>query len=166
MKKILPLFTASVLTAAIAISSSTVYAHSDRYDSGAEMFHPITTEFGQYEPGMHAVKTIEINMTDEMRFTPDLIHVRKGDVIKFVHTNSGESMHEFVLGTESSIDEHAKMMKKFPGMEHSEPYMSHVMPGVTGVVLWRFSEKGEFSFGCLVPGHYDAGMKGKVVVES
>jgi len=166
MKKILPLLTASVLTAAIAISSSAIYAHSDSHNSEAEMFDPVTNEFGQYEPDMQVIKTVEITMTDEMRFTPSLIHVKKGDVIRFVHTNPGQLMHEFVLGTESSLDEHAEMMKKFPGMEHSEPYMSHVAPGQTGEVVWKFSKSGEFSFGCLIPGHYDAGMKGMVVVES
>ena len=166
MKNILPVLTASILTATIAISSSSLYAHSESHGGEAPEFDPVTTEFGQYESDMHVVKTIEITMTDQMRFTPSLVHVKKGDVIKFVHTNPGQLMHEFVLGTESTLDQHAVMMKKFPGMEHSEPYMSHVQPGSTGEVIWKFSNEGEFSFGCLIPGHYDAGMKGKVVVES
>jgi uncharacterized cupredoxin-like copper-binding protein len=75
-------------------------------------------------------------------------------------------MHEFVLGTPHSLVEHAEMMKKFPGMEHAEPYMTHVAPGKKGEIVWQFSETGEFAFGCLIPGHFDAGMKGKVIVES
>jgi uncharacterized cupredoxin-like copper-binding protein len=75
-------------------------------------------------------------------------------------------VHEFVLGTSDSLVMHADMMKKFPGMEHSDPYMTHVAPGKKGEVIWQFSEAGEFSFGCLIPGHFDAGMKGKVLVGS
>jgi len=56
-------------------------------------------------------------------------------------------------------------MQKFPNMEHEEPYMIHVEPGQQGTMLWKFTKKGEFGFGCLVPGHFDAGMKGKITVE-
>ena len=129
-------------------------------------FDPVENEFGSYKPKMQVTKTIEIVMLDEMRFTPSVVNVKKGDVIKFVHSNPGVIMHEFVLGTPDSLTEHAEMMKKFPGMEHSEPYMTHVAPGKKGEVIWQFSEEGEFSFGCLIPGHFDAGMKGSVIVES
>ena len=83
-----------------------------------------------------------------------------------MHKNTGQQVHEFVLGTSASLDEHAEMMKKFPGMEHEEPYMLHVAPGEGGEITWKFSESGEFAFGCLIPGHYDAGMKGTVSVGS
>ncbi len=101
-----------------------------------------------------------------MRFTPNVIKVKQGEVIKFVHSNVGQIMHEFVLGTPESLAEHAEMMKKFPGMEHEEPYMAHVAPGKTGVIVWQFNKSGKFAFGCLIPGHYDAGMKGSIIVES
>ena len=59
----------------------------------------------------------------------------------------------------------AQMMKQHPNMEHSEPYMLHVEPGKQGHIIWRFDKPGEVSFGCLIPGHYDAGMKGTIIVE-
>ena len=115
---------------------------------------------------MEVTRTIEIEMSDAMTFTPSEITVNQGDVIKFVHKNTGQLMHEFVLGTPSSLDEHAEMMKKFPNMEHEEPYMAHVAPGEEGAITWKFSQAGEFSFGCLIPGHYDAGMKGLITVSN
>jgi len=157
---------ASALAGVFAISSGALHADSSSHGSGAMHFDPVETEFGAYEPDMHATKTVEIEMTDAMRFTPDIIRVKAGDVVKMTHTNTGEMMHELVLGTETSLDEHAEMMKKFPGMEHEEPYMSHVKPGETGEIMWKFTQAGEYSFGCLIPGHYDAGMKGKIIVES
>ncbi len=109
-------------------------------------------------------RTIEIGMTDAMRFTPDRLEVRQGETIRFVHRNAGQVMHEFVLGTQKDLDEHAALMKKFPGMEHDEPYMSHVAPGQRGEIVWRFNRAGEFDFACLLPGHYEAGMVGKIKV--
>lgn len=109
-------------------------------------------------------RTIEIGMTDAMRFTPDRLEVRQGETIRFVHRNAGQVMHEFVLGTKKDLDEHAALMKKFPGMEHDEPYMSHVAPGQRGEIVWRFNRAGEFDFACLLPGHYEAGMVGKIKV--
>lgn len=76
-------------------------------------------------------------------------------------SNTDQIVHEFVLGTPDSLVMHAEMMMKFPGMEHSEPYMAHVVPCKNGEVIWQFSEAGEFSFRCLIPGHFAAGMKGK-----
>ena len=60
---------------------------------------------------------------------------------------------------------HAELMKQFPGMEHDDPNIAHVKPGATGELVWRFTQAGEFQFACLVPGHYEAGMIGKVVVK-
>jgi uncharacterized cupredoxin-like copper-binding protein len=168
MKKTETMFAASLLAITFSLTPMSVFASGDHDHSHGKMmeFDPTENEFGNYRPGMHITKTIEVEMSDEMRFTPSFIKVKKGDVIKFVHRNKGQTMHEFVLGTADSLAEHAEMMKKFPGMEHSEAYMTHVAPGKKGEVIWQFSETGEFAFGCLIPGHFDAGMKGKVIVGS
>ena len=55
-------------------------------------------------------------------------------------------------------------MRKNPGMEHDEPYMLHVKPGAKGTMTWKFTHAGTFEFGCMVAGHYEAGMKGSIVV--
>ena len=56
-------------------------------------------------------------------------------------------------------------MRKFPDMEHDEPNMAHVKPGATGELAWKFDKAGTFSFACLIPGHFEAGMTGTVVVK-
>ena len=111
-----------------------------------------------------ATRTIEIRMDDRMRFTPDLIEVREGETVRLVHRNAGKVMHEFVLGTKQDLDEHAALMLRFPNMEHDGPYMAHVGPGKNGAIVWTFNRAGEFDFACLIPGHYQAGMVGKVRV--
>ncbi|PZP90841.1 MAG: plastocyanin [Variovorax paradoxus] len=111
-----------------------------------------------------ASRTIEVAMTDNMRFSPDRIEVRQGETVKFVVKNAGKVMHEMVIGTKKDLDEHAAMMVKHPGMEHDEPYMTHVGAGKTGEIVWTFNRPGEFDFACLIAGHYQAGMVGKINV--
>lgn len=163
MKNTVKTFYAALVAVMLGLAPVGVYAHSEEHANEVQ-YEPVENEFGSYQPGMKVTRTIEIDMNDQMRFSPDLIKVNEGDVIRFVHTNSGQLMHEFVLGTPESLAQHAEMMKKFPGMEHSEPYMAHVPPGKKGEIIWKFTKSGEFGFGCLIPGHFDAGMKGRVIV--
>ena len=111
-------------------------------------------------------RTIELTMTDNMRFTPDRIDVRQGETVRIVVKNNGKMLHEFVLGTKKELDEHAALMIKFPTMEHDAPYMAHVPVGKTGEIVWTFNRAGDFDFACLIAGHYPAGMVGKVKVAS
>lgn len=109
-------------------------------------------------------RTIEIGMSDQMRFSPDQLEVKQGETIRFVHRNPGKLLHEFVLGTKPELDAHAAMMVKFPGMQHDEPYMAHVGPGQNGEIIWTFNRAGDFDFACLIAGHYQAGMVGRIRV--
>ena len=87
-----------------------------------------------------------------------------GDTVRFVLKNGGKVMHEFVIGTKKTLDEHAALMVKFPGMQHEQPYMAHVPPGKTGELIWNFNKPGNFDFACLIAGHYQAGMIGTITV--
>ena len=109
-------------------------------------------------------RTIRVKMTDHMRFSPAHIEVRQGETIRFVLHNDGKLMHEFVIGTQKELDEHAALMVRFPDMEHDEPYMAHVAPGRVGRIVWTFNRPGEFGFACLIAGHYQAGMVGRIRV--
>ncbi len=111
-------------------------------------------------------RTITLTMGDNMRFTPDALTVKQGETIRFVVKNQGKQMHEMVIGTKKELDAHAAMMVKFPGMEHDEPYMAHVSPGKSQNLIWTFNRAGEFDFACLIAGHYQAGMVGKINVAS
>lgn len=109
-------------------------------------------------------RTLRVTMSDSMRFDPSSIDVRQGETVRFVIHNTGKLMHEFVIGTKKELDDHAEQMKRFPNMQHEEPYMAHVAPGQSGEIVWRFNRAGSFDFGCLIAGHYDAGMVGRIVV--
>jgi uncharacterized cupredoxin-like copper-binding protein len=122
-------------------------------------------EWGIAGDARAAKRTIEITMTDNMRFSPDRIEVKQGETVKFLVKNTGKQLHEMVIGTRKELDEHAALMAKFPNMEHDEPYMAHVQPGKKAEIVWQFTKPGEFHYGCLIPGHFEAGMIGKVTVK-
>jgi len=127
----------------------------------------ISTEekaFGREGDPKRVSRTVNVDMSDAMRFSPAELKVKRGETIRFLVKNSGKTMHEMVLGTMQELAEHAELMKKHPGMEHDEPYMAHVAPGKAQTVVWQFTKPGEFYYGCLIPGHFEAGMVGKVIV--
>ena len=121
--------------------------------------------FGVAADPRTAKRTIRVGMGDEMRFTPAAVAIKQGETVRFVVQNKGKVLHEMVLGTMDELKEHAELMRKFPGMEHDEPHMTHVNPGKSGEIGWRFTKTGTYYFGCLIRGHFEAGMIGKVVVE-
>lgn len=124
----------------------------------------IETAFGQPGNPRQVSRTFSIEMTDNMRFTPPLLTVQRGETIRIIATNQGKLLHELVLGTPEEIKHHSDAMKQHPGMAHEEPNMVHVAPGLQGDLVWQFTKAGEFQFACLLPGHFEAGMVGKVIV--
>lgn len=139
-------------------------AHEDESDS-AETLALEQKPWGIGAAVSEATRTIKVSMSDTMRFTPETMSVSVGETVRFVIHNEGAVMHEFVLGTTETNDEHAELMLKFPGMEHDEPYMAHVPPGNTGEIVWTFNQAGTFDFACLIAGHYQAGMVGTITVQ-
>src|SRR5205814_2702440 len=71
-------------------------------------------EWGIAGDAKAARRTIEMKMTDQMRFTPDRIEVTEGDTVKLVFRNRGKVLHEWVLGTKRQLEEHAALMLKIP----------------------------------------------------
>jgi uncharacterized cupredoxin-like copper-binding protein len=121
------------------------------------------------DPGQVS-RIIEITMMDNS-YKPSEIKVKQGDTIKFLLTNTGRKKHEMIIGTPEEIDEHGRMMKKFPDMEHpDEPNVVTVEPGKTGELIWHFTKAGTVDFACPLPGHFKGmkspGMKGTIKVEA
>jgi len=109
-------------------------------------------------------RIVAVSASDKMRFSPERIAVKRGETVRFVMTNVGATKHEMVLGTRKELRDHAKLMQRFPEMEHDDPNAVAARPGETAELVWKFTKAGEFYFGCLVPGHFESGMHGKIVV--
>ena len=122
------------------------------------------TPFGREGDARKATRTIKIETSDAMRYFPDHVTVKKGQTVRFNIRNSGELPHEMVLGTMDDLKKDAQLVRKNSDVERDEPNVAHVEPGQTGRIVWQFTRAGEFYYGCLVPGHFDAGMIGTIVV--
>ena len=134
--------------------------------------HEDHAKFSAGQPGdpNKPARTIHVLMRDDgneqnMRFEPALITVRKGEQIRFLLENGGTESHEFMLATVAENRKHAQLMKKFPEMEHDDPNAKRLAMSERGELLWRFTKVGQFEFACLIPGHYEAGMLGKIIVK-
>jgi uncharacterized cupredoxin-like copper-binding protein len=153
-----------VVAAAMSIAGASAVAHgTNDHDKAAEV-RKEQKEWGIAGDAKTVKRTIALSMSDQMRFTPDRIDVKQGETVRIALRNTGNMLHEMVIGTRKELDEHAALMLKFPDMEHDEPYMAHIPPGKTGEIVWTFNRAGEFDFACLIAGHYQAGMKGKIKV--
>ena len=144
--------------AALLLLSTPAFAQHDHGKPAGE------TAFGRPGNPKAVSRTIEIDMSDKLRFTPSVIEVKQGETIRFRAKNSGQTLHEMVLGTKADLKKHAEDMRKKPGMKHDAPYLTHVAPGKTGSIVWQFTKAGEFEFACLVPGHFEGGMIGQIKV--
>lgn len=162
--------TTALLLTLVAGASTPAFAHGEAaHEEPAANAGKVRKEqkpWGIAGDAQAVSRTVTFAMSDDMRFTPDLIEVKQGETIRFVVRNGGKVLHEMVLGTKKDLQEHAALMLRFPGMEHDEPYMAHVAAGKTGEIVWTFNRTGRFDFACLVAGHYQAGMTGTVNVVS
>jgi len=136
--------------------------------AGGNVLAHEATLFGEPGDQGKVSRTIHVTMSEKgtkMLFVPDAIDVKKGEQVRFVLDNDGIFNHEFVLGTERSISQHAAEMKKHPHMEHADPHSLTVSPYDRGELLWRFTKPGQYVFACLIPGHLERGMRGTIVVK-
>ena len=155
------------LVAVLLAATGLAAAHSESRHDHAPLAAAASEEyaFGRAGDPRHATRTVLITMSDKMRFDPANLAIRQGETVKFVVRNVGKVMHEMVIGTRKGLKEHAELRKRYPAMEHDDPFGTHVAPGKTGMIVWQFTKPGEFHFGCLVPGHFEAGMVGQISVQ-
>lgn len=149
----------------LALSSPWAWAHGDGSAHHAAATGPAEqTAWGIAAQATPVQRTLTLDMGDNMRFSPDLIEVQEGETLRIVVRNQGRKLHEVVLGTPDELKKHAELMKRFPNMEHDEPWMAHVAAGQQGELRWTFNRPGEFAFACLVGNHFQRGMQGRIVV--
>lgn len=127
--------------------------------------HEETDHEASVDPG-DADRVVEIVMTD-FAFAPAPVTVAAGETVKFMVKNEGVIEHEFRLTTQHAADEHIASGHEGHdegggGHGHDEIVLL-VQPGETGTVDVAFHEAGEFEIvACLIPGHFEAGMKATV----
>ncbi len=153
------LISASALAAWLA-TAPVAFAHTDPT-------HADSSQAPSHAPGQpgdpkKVNRTVTIAMSDQMRFEPGRITVQRGDTVRFVLVNHGKLAHEMVLGSLAEMQTHAEQMRQHPGMTHAEPNQASVDADQTGDLVWQFTQTGTFDFACLLPGHFEAGMRGQI----
>ncbi|WP_443697496.1 copper-resistant cuproprotein CopI [Pseudomonas sp.] len=152
-----------------------------------------TYAFGQPASADKATRTVEVVLQD-MSFSPKSLDVKAGETVRFVLVNKGQLLHEFNLGDAAMHAEHQKQMMQMQssgmlnatgmgkmdhgamdhgamasmgnmgGMKHDDPNSVLVEPGKTAELTWTFTKASGLEFACNIPGHYQAGMVGKLNV--
>lgn len=150
--------------------------HSHGEATAADEHHGALTATGPHDPILAQVvsRSMAVNMDDQMRFTPSQIEVQAGETIRFVVSNSGRTAHEMVLGSDEDINAHSEAMKQAAAKgaasdsahHHSTGAAISVAAGETGELVVTFSKATRLQMACLIPGHYEAGMRGTVSVQA
>lgn len=140
-----------------------------------------TFAFGHAAQASDATRTVELTLGD-MYFEPKSVAVKAGETVRFVLVNKGQLLHEFNLGDAAQHAAHQQEMLKMvasgmltatgmnhAGMDHGDGAMKHddpnsvlVEPGKTAELTWTFTAPTDLEFACNLPGHYQAGMVGKI----
>ncbi len=154
----------SLLALPLVLALPRAFAHGDQHPKASAPPVKEQKPWGIAGEPARARRTVDIRMSDDMKMTPNHIDVREGDTLRIRAVNVGKVLHEIVIGTGDELKAHAEMMKKFPKMEHDEPYMAHVAAGKQGEIVWTFNRPGDFEFACLIAGHFEAGMRGTIRV--
>ena len=163
-----------VLTGAVLVSAGSwgayqwLLSHPDFAATGHSHGEASPAEHDASPLAQVVSRSIAVQMDDQMRFTPSTIDVQTGETIRFVVRNTGRTAHEMVLGSAADIQAHAEAMKQSSSAAHDAPH-SHgtgaaitVAAGQTGELVVSFPQAITLQMACLIPGHYEAGMRGTV----
>jgi len=164
------------IVAALALTPMAAYPHEDAHQGmmsgaahgnaeGGHSAHGHAQGVGKPGDPKGVSRTIQVVMSDDMKFTPARIDVKRGETIRFVVRNAGRVKHEMVIGTMAELKQHAELMRRMPGMEHADENQVTLAPGKAGELVWQFTKAGAVDFACLEPGHFEAGMTGSVRVK-
>ena len=118
-------------------------------------------------------RRVEVDAS-EFAFDPEAIDITGGETVEFVITNNGAVTHEFVVTSQTEIDEHLEAGHEEgheePAGEMTGDEMAameggmievEVEVGETKTLMVTFDDTDELArFVCLIEGHYEAGMEG------
>ncbi|GGX85905.1 hypothetical protein GCM10007160_11370 [Litchfieldella qijiaojingensis] len=147
-----------------------------------------TTALGAGEHGGgHGIQSdVQIDRTisfeaGDMWFMPGNLDIAPGETVKFEITNTGNLEHEFVIGDAQAQEAHRRMMQEMGSGGHGGhgdhdmaegDHGGHmpavtIAPGETATLVWTAPENVDnLEFACNIPGHYESGMSGDIVIQS
>jgi uncharacterized cupredoxin-like copper-binding protein len=115
--------------------------------------------------GGSEAREIRIVMSD-LKYSPEQITVKPGERVRFVLVNQGAMEHEIVIGDQAKQDEAEAEMAKGTHHTSNKPGEKTVAAGKTERMEFTFpNQPGSLLYGCHIPGHWTAGMKGTVTIQ-
>jgi len=146
--------------------------------------HGGTMMTGQAAKASAASRTVTITMYDNY-YEPENLSFKEGETVRIIVKNEGSLVHEFNIATAAMHKAHApemmmmvehgvlesdkinweaakKMQASMGHGMHDEPNSVLLEPGKSGEIVWTFPAQADLEFACNIPGHYDAGMVGKI----
>jgi uncharacterized cupredoxin-like copper-binding protein len=142
-------------------------------DPGEEHDHHaggVESKFSFGEPGvLSKVGRVVAIVMRETSFEPNALDVKAGETIRFVVTNKSAIDHDFTLGDAATQSAHRKEMAEAVesggAHHHHEANAITVKASETRQLIWTFTKPGRVEFDCNVPGHFEAGMGGVILVK-
>jgi uncharacterized cupredoxin-like copper-binding protein len=101
-----------------------------------------------------APRVVRIVASGALRFYPDVVTVKQGETITFEVASMGMRSQEFMVGP--AADAAADTA--------GTPEIADLAMMQTKSLTYTFTGPGPFAFACHAPGHYEAGMRGVIVV--
>lgn len=157
-------------TALLALTPAATLAHEAHSHAG----HRVAMQGGAPGKASNATRTVTIVASDS-EFSLKSVKAKAGETIRFVVRNEGQLVHEMTIGTKAMQEAHQSEMLGFAASgaieadridraklgSHDHGNNVLLEPGQSGEIVWTFAQASDLEFGCNVPGHYDAGMKGE-----
>jgi uncharacterized cupredoxin-like copper-binding protein len=116
------------------------------------------------------VRTIELTMTDDMRFELENVEVSQGETVRFIIRNVSSLVHEAYIGTAIEQELRERELAGLSADQRKETipygYGIQIEPFGNGEFVSHFAEAGEFIIGCHEPGHYAAGHRVTIQVKA
>lgn len=143
------------------------HAHSPSHEEAHDDAHAVAGQAGEEHPHASEVtpRSVVVTMGDDMRFNPMHWQATSGETVLIRLRNTGKVPHEFVLGTQAELDEHAQQMKQSAATHlHHLRHDIRVDPGESAELRMTFADAGTLYIACFEPGHYEAGMRGSISV--
>jgi uncharacterized cupredoxin-like copper-binding protein len=144
--------------------------------SGIAVANEASFDFGHAAKASQAARTVKVTLAD-MYFSPNAVEIKAGETVRFELANTGAVVHEFTLGDAALQASHQKEMLAMATMGHDKDAhgamtgMHHdansitLKPGESGELTWTFTRATALEFACNEPGHYQAGMVGRLTVD-
>jgi uncharacterized cupredoxin-like copper-binding protein len=101
-----------------------------------------------------APRVVRIVASGALRFYPDVVTVKQGETITFEVTSMGMLSHQFMVGPAADVAADTA----------GTPEVADISMMQTKSLTYTFTGSGPFAFACHAPGHYEAGMRGMIVV--